>query len=240
MKTKILLIVAALLVFSSIEFAQVKVTAKLVNYSRPKTVENENKREFSITYPVVSGANGKKIEAILNYEKTFDFKLKDQQSGEDTWLDSCDFVIKYSRNSILDVMLQMEGSGAYPSVSTKYVVINTKTGTRVKPADVFIKLDDLAAMIKKVQKAEMKKAQADYKKDPDSADFDSSEYFNRADFKAENLWAFTVADNGVTFHYNYEFPHALLALQPVGDYFYSWKQLKPYIKNNGLFNQFSS
>jgi hypothetical protein len=240
MKTKFLLFATFLFTFSIIGIAQLKVTAKLVNYKRPNSVANENKREFSITYPVVSGANGKKIEALLNYEKTFDFKLKDQQSGEDTWLDSCDFVIKYSKNSVLDVMLLMEGSGAYPSLSTKYVVINTKTGTRVKPADVFIKLDDLAAMIKKTQTAEMKKAKIDYKKDPESADFDASEYFNRADFKAENLWAFTVADNGVTFHYNYEFPHVALALQPLGDYFYSWKQLKPYIKTNGLFNQFSS
>jgi hypothetical protein len=239
MKTKILLIVTALLAFSSVEFAQVKVTPKKVVYNRPKTVENEYKRKFEITYPMVAGANGKKIEAILNYEKTFDFKLKDQQSGEDTWLDSCDFKVNYNKNNILDVELFMEGSGAYPSTTNKYLVVNSKTGTRVKPADVFIKQDELAAMIKKAQKAEMKKAQADYKKDPDSADFDASEYFNNADFKADNLWAFTVGDKGITFRYNYEFPHVALALQPVGDYFYSWSQLKPYIKTDGLFATFS-
>jgi hypothetical protein len=187
----------------------------------------------------VAGVNGKKIEAILNYEKTFDFKLKNQQSGEDTWLDSCDFKVNYNKNNILDVELFMEGSGAYPSTTNKYLVVNSKTGTRVKPADVFIKQDELAAMIKKAQKAEMKKAQADYKKDPDSADFDASEYFNNADFKADNLWAFTVSDKGVTFRYNYEFPHVALALQPVGDYFYSWSQLKTYIKSDGLFATFA-
>jgi hypothetical protein len=239
MKTKILLIVTALLAFSSVEFAQVKVTPKKVAYNRPKTVENEYKRKFEITYPVVAGVNGKKIEAILNYEKTFDFKLKNQQSGEDTWLDSCDFKVNYNKNNILDVELFMEGSGAYPSTTNKYLVVNSKTGTRVKPADVFIKQDELAAMIKKAQKAEMKKAQADYKKDPDSADFDAGEYFNNADFKADNLWAFTVGDKGITFRYNYEFPHVALALQPVGDYFYNWSQLKPYIKTDGLFARFS-
>jgi hypothetical protein len=239
MKTKILLIIAILSALSVIGFAQVKVTAKLVNYKRPNSVVNEYKREFSITYPVVAGANGKKIEAILNYEKTFDFKMKDQLSGEDTWLDSCDFKVNYNKNDILDVLLMMEGSGAYPSGSSKYVVINSKTGTRVKPADVFVKLDELAAMIKKAQKSEMKKAAADYKKDPDSADFDASEYFNNADFKAENLWAFTVSDKGITFHYDYEFPHVMLALQPLGDYFYGWNTLKPYLKTDGLFGKFA-
>jgi hypothetical protein len=239
MKTKILLIVTALFAFSSVGFAQVKVTPKKVAYNRPKTVQNEYKRKFEITYPVVAGANGKKIEAILNCEKTFEFKIKEQQSGEDTWLDSCDFTVNYNKNNVLDVTLFMEGSGAYPSTSSKYLIVNTKNGTRVKPADVFVKLDELAAMIKKAQKAEMKKASVDYKKDPDSADFDASEYFNNADFKAENLWAFTVADKGITFHYDYEFPHVILALQPSGTYFYSWSKLKPYIKTDGLFGKFA-
>ncbi len=239
MKTKILLIITILSAFSIVEFAQVKVSPKKVAYKRPNSVENEYKRKFEIIYPIVAGANGKKIEAILNYEKTFDFKLKDQQSGEEQWLDSCDFAVNYNKNNVLDVTLLMEGSGAYPSVSTKYLVVNSKTGTRVKPADVFIKQDELAAMIKKAQTAEMKKAKAEYKKDPDSADFDPSEYFNNADFKAENLWAFTVSDKGITFRYNYEFPHVVLALQPSGDYFYNWNQLKPYIKTDGLFAPFA-
>jgi hypothetical protein len=235
MKTKILLIVATLLAFSSIGFAQVKITPKKVAYNRPKTVENEYKRKFEITYPIVAGANGKKIEAILNYEKTFDFKLNDQKSGEDQWLDSCDFKVNYNKNNILDVLLFMEGSGAYPSTTTKYLIVNSKNGTRVKPADVFVKLDTLAAMIRKAQILEMKKASADYLKDPDATDFASNEYFDRADFKAENLWAFTVSDKGITFHYDYEFPHVALALQPSGTYFYGWSKLKPYIKTDGPF-----
>lgn len=239
MKKKIILLAALILAFSSVEFAQVKITPKKVTYKRPKTVENEYKQKFELNYPIVSGANGKKIEAILNYEKTFDFKLKEQQSGEDFWLDSCDFTVNYNKNNVLDVTLLMEGSGAYPSVSTKYLVINTSNGTRVKPSDVFIKLDELAAKVKKAQQAEMKKAEIELKNNPDSADFDGSEYFSRADFKAEHLWAFTVSDNGITFHYNYEFPHVALALQPDGNYFYSWSQLKNYLKKDGLFAQFT-
>jgi hypothetical protein len=242
MKTKFYLSFLTFLIlaaFSIVGFAQIKITSKKVAYNRPKTVENEYKRKFEINYPIVAGANGKKIEAILNYEKTFEFKLADQTKGEETWLDSCDFTVNYNKNNVLDVSLFMEGSGAYPSTTTKYLVVNAKTGTRVKPADVFIKQDDLATMIKKAQKAEMKKANADYLKDPDAKDFSGNEYFSRADFKAENLWAFTVGDKGITFRYNYEFPHVALALEPSGDYFYTWKQLKPYIKTDGLFAQFA-
>jgi hypothetical protein len=240
MKTKIILIAVVIFAFSSLIFAQsVKITPKKVTYKRPSTVENEYKRSFEINYPKIAGANGAKIEAILNYEKTFEFKLTDQTKGDETWVDSCDYVVNYNKNNILDVTLLMEGSGAYPSTSTKHLIVNTKTGTRVKPVDVFIKQNELAAMVKKAQTAETKKAKADYKKNPDAADFDGSEYFNNADFKADNLWSFTVSDKGITFHYDYEFPHVALALQPDGEYFYSWNQLKPYIKTDGLFAQFA-
>ncbi|MCU0238071.1 MAG: hypothetical protein MUC29_01405 [Pyrinomonadaceae bacterium] len=239
MKTKFLLIITFLLAFSAVGFAQIKIATKKVDYKRPKTVENENKRSFYIVYPKVAGASGAKIEAILNYEKAFDFKLKEQQSGEDFWLDSCDFVVNYNKNNILGVELYMEGSGAYPSTSVKRFVINTKTATRVKPTDVFVKPDELAAMIKKAQTAEMKKAKEEYKKDADAQDLVDNEYFTNADYKAENLWVFTVSDKGITFHYDYEFPHVILALQPEGNYFYNWTQLKPFIKKDGLFSQFA-
>lgn len=238
MKTKFLLTIVFLLTISIVGFAQIKISTKKVDYKRPKTVEMEHKRSFYIVYPKISGANAAKIEAILSYEKNFDFKLKEQISGEDFWLNSCDFVVNYNKNNILGVELYMEGSGAYPSTSIKNIVVNTKNGTRVKPNDVFTNQNGLAAMVKKAQKAEMKKATAEYLKDPDAKDFSSDEFFNNADFKAKNLDDFTISEKGITFHYDYGFPHVALALQPDGEYFFTWKQLKPYIKSNGIFAQF--
>jgi hypothetical protein len=92
-------------------------------------------------------------------------------------------------------------------------------------------------MIKKSQQAEIKRESARLKKE--EPDFDASEYFDNATYKAENLSDFTVSNKGITFHYDYGFPHVALALQPDGEYFFSWTTLKPYIKSSGLFSQFA-
>lgn len=235
MKTKIILLFALIFAFTSISFAQsVKITSKKVTYKRGKNAP-EYKRSFEIIYPVIGGVNGKKIEAILNYEKNFDFKIQDEIK-ELFWLESADYTVNYNKNNILDVTLFIEGSGAYPSGSSKYLVVNTKTGTRVKPSDVFTNLSGLAALGAKAQQAEMKTEAARIKKD--EPDFDPGEYFNNAKFTTENLWAFTVSDKGIMFHYDYGFPHVAQALQPDGEYSFTWTELKPFIKKDGLFGVF--
>ncbi len=240
MKIRIFLLVAILLAFSSIEFAQtVKITPKQVSYNRPKTIENEYKRSFKITYPKVSGASGKKIESVLNYEKIFDYKLKYQIRGEDTWLDEISYDVNYNKNGILDVLISMEGSGAYPSVTNRYFVVNTKSGSRVRPVDVFTNLAALASKAKAKQKAEVRKTKAELKADPEAADFDASEYFNNAKFMSKDLNEFSVSEKGVTFRYDYGFPHVALAYQPSGEYFFTWKELRPFIKKGSLFAQFA-
>lgn len=236
MKTKFLLVTIFLLTISFASFAQIKISTKKVYYKRPKTVEMEHKRSFYIVYPKISGANATKIESILSYEKNFDFKLKEQISGEDFWLNSCDFVLNYNKNNILGIELYMEGSGAYPSTSVKHIVVNTKNGTQIKPIDVFTNLNGLAALVKKAQKAEINRETERLKKE--EPDFDASEYFNNADYNVKNVSDFAISEKGLVFHYDYGFPHVVLALQPEGNYFFNWKQLKPYIKSNGIFAQF--
>ena len=84
----------------------------------------------------------------------------------------------------------------------------------------------------------MKQAVAYYKKDPEDAKFDASEYFGRARFTAVELNAFSPNDKGVTFYYDYEFPHFAAGMQPDGAYFFSWGELKPFVKKDGVFGRF--
>jgi hypothetical protein len=238
MKTKFTLLIAALVAFSTLGFAQsVKITPKKTTYKRPATTEIEYKRTFTITRPIVAGLSGKKIEAILNYEKLFSLSIKEEQT-DSTWLDDAGFETTYNKNGILGVNLFIEGSAAYPSLNSRKVVIDSKWGTLVTPQTVFVNLPGLLAKADKRLQAEIKKANADYKKDPDSADFDSSEYFGKAKFTAKNLNEFSVSDKGVTLMYNYDFPHVALALQPLGEYFFTWAEMKPYIKSGSIFSQF--
>jgi hypothetical protein len=235
MKNKIFLFVGLILAFTSIGLAQsVKITSQKVTYKRGKAAP-EHKRSFEIIYPKITGPNGRKIEAILSYEKNFDFKIQNE-IREIYWLETADYSVNYNDNFILDVTLFIEGTGAYSSSSSKYLVINTKTGTRIKPSDVFINLNGLAELGKEAQKKEIKLETERIKKE--EPDFVPGHYFDDADFTTKNLWAFTVSNKGLTFHFNYQFPNFAKALQPAGDYFFSWADLKPFIKPTGLFGQF--
>jgi hypothetical protein len=240
MKIKFLLCLLFVFAFSSFTFAQsVKITPKKTVYKRKNPEEADYKRSFTITYPKVSGVSAnlvKKIEANLSFEKAFEFSLKDE-INTDYGLDSADFTVLYNKFGILNVELSEEVSGAYPSTINKSIVINTKTGERVKAADIFVKLSELAAKVKKSQAAEIKKGIAVMKKE--SPDIENpAEYFNNSDYTAENLDDFSISDKGITFRYDYEFAHVMLALQPDGRFFYSWAQLRPFIKRGGLLGRF--
>lgn len=240
MKIKILLCLVCVFAFSSFTFAQsVKITSRKTVYKRKNPEASDYKRTFTITYPKVSGVSAaliKKIEANLSFEKAFEFSLRDEISTS-YGLDSADFTVLYNKFGILNVELSEDVSGAYPSTYNKSVVINTKTGERVKAADIFTKLSELAAKVKKSQAAEIKKGIALLKKENIDAE-NAAEYFNNTDYKTENLDDFSVSDKGITFRYDYEFAHAMLALQPDGRFFYSWAQLKPFIKRDGLLARF--
>lgn len=240
MKTKTLLVLLFVFAFSTFAFSQtVKIIPKKTVYKRKNPEATDYKKSFTITYPRVSGVSAavaKKIEANLSYEKAFEFSLKDEINTEYA-LDSADFQIIYNKFGILNVELWEEVSGAYPSTYNKSIVINTKSGERVKAADVFTKLAELTAKVKKAQAMDIKKGIAEIKKEASDVE-DPMEFFNNTEYTRENLDDFSVSDKGITFRYDYEFPHVALALQPNGRFFFSWAQLKPFIKPDGLLARF--
>lgn len=239
MKIKSLLCLLFVLAFSFAGFAQtVKITPKKTSYKRPKPIV-DFKKSFTVIYPKISGLTptlNKKVETAVSYEKNFDFNLRDE-INEIQWLEEASYEADYNKNGILGLTLTMSGTGAYPSVYSKPVIVNLKTGNKVQPADVFIKLNELAAKNKKAQQNEIKKILAEFKKEYPNEEY-PTDFFENADFKAENLKEFTVSDKGVTFWYDYGFPHAAKALQPEGRYFFSWAELKPFIKRDGLLARF--
>ena len=237
---KSLLFLLLLLTFSTANFAQsVKITGKKITYTRPKPI-SDYKKTFTVNYPKVKAATtvlSKKIENTISFAKVLSLNIQEEK-GEYQWLEAADYDVNYNKNGILSIYLSMEGTAAYPSSVGKTVVVNLKTGNQVKPAEIFTNLNGLAAEIKKRQQLEIKQAKEDYKKDSETADFDASEYFDTADFKIENLEGFSVSADGVTFTYDYGFPHVIQALQPSGNYILTWAELKPFIKRGGLLEKF--
>ena len=240
MRTKLFLITLIIFSLSVINFAQsVVITPKKTTYKRPKPLA-DFKKSFTVIRPQVKGINAttaKKVETTISYEKNFEFSVK-EEINEIQWLEEANYTVDYNKNGILGVTLSVSGSGAYPSESSKPVIVNLKTGTKVLAKDVFVELSELAAKGKQAQKAEIKKAIVEIKKEnPDEEN--PASLFENSNFTVNNLDEFSVSDKGITFWYDYDFPHVIQAFQPEGRYFFSWAQLKPFIKRDDLLAQFS-
>ena len=239
MKNKLIILLILTAALSVSALAQVTITAKKVTYKRPKPMV-DFKKSFTITYPKIKAATSalsKKIEAVLSYEKVFDFKLREEMN-DIQWLEEASYDVNYNANKMLSISLTIQGSGAYPSGSTKYIVLNTATGTRVRPTDVSTHLSGLLAKLVKMKDAEVKKTITDIKNAPATKEDDVSGIFNVSEtYNKVELDEFEIDENGVTFRHDYGFPHVALALQPPGEFFLTWKELKPYIKSGGLLSR---
>lgn len=239
MKIKLLLFPILLVVFSTAVFTQsVVITSKKTTYTRKKPIM-DFKKTFTVNRPVVKAATpalSKKIQTAISPEKVLMFNLQEELT-EIQWLEEADYEVLYNKNGILTVSLLMTGTGAYPT-TYKNVVVNIKTGTTVKAADVFTNLKGLAAFVKKQQVEEVKASIEEIKKDKDFNEPNPESLFESTNFEVINLEDFSVNDEGVIFKYDYGFPHVIEALEPGGSYQFSWKQLKPFIKPTGLFGQF--
>lgn len=243
MKAKITFIMAIAAFACSGVYAQsvTMLNPKKVTYKRPKPIA-DFKKTFTVTYPKVKAATpalSKKIEAALSYEKAFDFKISEEIS-EIQWLENASYTVEYNADTMLSVSLTIEGTGAYPSNSTRYVVVNTSTGMRVRPGDIFTNTKGLLAKLTKMKDDEVKKAIADIKADPETKDDDVSVLFSDSEeYHKVSLDEFHIDENGVVFHHNYGFPHVAQAIQPSGEFFLTWAELKPFIKSGGLLSKFA-
>jgi hypothetical protein len=192
----------------------------------------ERKRAI-INYPVVVGPRNspvlRKIRALFDFKNIFDTSLAEYRA--DTWLSEFDYKVNYNRNFILDITFTQEGIGAYPDTQTKHFAINLRNGELIGATDAFnsSSLEKLAALVDAKLQSENQATIRDSGDDRETA----RDLLKDLKFKASNLNDFSVSAKGITFLYDAEFPHVVQALQPVGQYFFSFAELKPYIKRAG-------
>lgn len=239
MKKISLIVLVGVLLAATICGQSVKVAPRKVTYKRPKPMM-DFKKEFSVTYPKVSGVPrplALKIEKTISYASVLNLQVKDEL-GEYQWLEEATYEVDYNKRGILSVYLSLEGTGAYTSSFGKNVVVDLRTGNRATPAGVFVNLDRLVALCRKMQEEEMKAALENIEKEEPGFLESAKESFKFSDFKRANLDWFLIDDEGVTFVYDYGFPHIAQALEPDGRYFFGWAELKPFIRRSGLLGKF--
>lgn len=139
----------------------------------------------------------------------------------------------YNDHSIICIKRVAEYMGAYPSTGISYYDFDTRTGERITAKDILIasKMQDL------VEECNNRIAYA-IKDSRLTVASEDTEAFNsgiesRASFTVKNLDEFFMKNDRVIFHYDFDFIHALKALQPNGDIAFTAQQLRPYIKPDG-------
>jgi len=236
MKIKPLLLTVLILITGSAALGQsVVITGKKITYTRRKP-DSEYKKTFTINYPKVKAATpalSRKIEAAISYRSILGLNLQEELTTAQ-WLDEADYEVVFNKNGVLCIDLTISGAAAYPDGVTKTAVVDIKKGTLVKTSDIFTDLPGLAAMVRKAQKKEIEEAVAEIKKNPEFQQEDPADLFKEADFRRKNLEGYSINDKGVTFKYDYGFPHVIQALQPEGNFFFTWEQLRPFLVPGGL------
>jgi hypothetical protein len=198
------------------------------------------RRKAIVRYPIVQGLTDpaalRRIQNALAMKNVFGSDLVEYR--QEAGLLSFDYQVNYNKNYLLDIAFTDETEGAYPETHTKHFLLSLRTGRVIKAADAFNpeSLPALTRLADRKLKDEIKELlQAN--EDDKSSDADQKsmvrDQLGELKFDVNNLDEFSVNDQGVTFLYDAGFPHAIRALQPDGEYFFSYAELRPYIKRNG-------
>jgi hypothetical protein len=202
-----------------------------------------NKKRATISYPVVSGLNPavlKRVRSLFEFKNIFDYSL--QEYRDDSWLEEFDYVVNHNANSLLDITFTQSGSGAYPDDQSKHLLINLKNGRLIKASDAFVPSanSELVTKVNAKLQSELKailKSLSDSKSDPEEVRI-AQEAQEPLQYKIEDLDNFSVGMRGITFLYDVGYPHVIQAFEPVGHYFFSFAELKHYIRPDGPLGQF--
>jgi hypothetical protein len=217
---------------------------RLVLMRPPEIVKRfPHKKQAVVNYPVMSGLNPvvlRGVRALFDFKNIFDYSLKEYR--EDAWLEEFDYVVNHNANHLLDITFSQSGSGAYPDQHTKHFLIDLRSGKLLKAADVFVpeKIPQLTANVDLKLRAELKQILEELRAShSDAEDLKmASDAQEPLTYAPGDLDSFSVGNKGVTFLYDAGYPHAIQAFAPNGRYFFTYAELKPFIKPDGPLGQF--
>ncbi|MDQ1729379.1 MAG: hypothetical protein QOD33_1504 [Pyrinomonadaceae bacterium] len=202
------------------------------------------KRTATVTYPVIGGSLNsavlRKVRSLLEVKNIFDSSLGDYRT--EAWLTEFSFKVNYNQNYILDLTFSQNGSAAYPDSQTRHFAIDLRNGTTIKASDVFSadKRVALANLVNRKLQAELKaivKSLAESKSHAEDIRI-AQEAQEPLEFTVADLDNFSVGARGITFLYDAGYPHAIQAFEPNGSYFFSYSELRPFIKRESVLGQF--
>ena len=137
-----------------------------------------------------------------------------------------DYTVGHNADGLLDVTIVHETLGAYADSYGEHFLFDTTTGARLTAAELFRAdaLPKLAATLDARLQAELAAARTDR---TDCVDADADPF--QGEFTVDRLQEVGVGATGVVFDYDYDFPHAIQACEPVGTFTFSLDELADYL-----------
>jgi hypothetical protein len=198
-------------------------------------------KQAIVRYPIASGLADavltKKVQEAISLKQVLGQSLAEMQKDYlgNSWLNEVSYTVNYNQDNILDLTYLVSGSAAYPSSYEKHVSVSLKTGKVLRARDLF-KAEGVRAIaqtIEPMMQQEILQKIAEFgKEDPDI----NRDLFAKHHFQAKNVEEFTIGKTGVTFLYNFDFPHVIKAAEPSGAYLMPYSKLARYIRQDGALN----
>jgi opacity protein-like surface antigen len=197
-------------------------------------------RRAILHYPQLSGLTDpevlKKVQMAIDLPAVLDEPLEaiKQNYNQYYWLTGVNYQVNYNQNGIFDVTYEISGLGAYPSTSEKQISVSLISGKVLRAEDLFKveSLGVLARLLDQALQAEIKAGIAKVK--AAEPDLDAEQMFRNRRYRVHHLNNFSITPQGVTFRYDYGFPHVALAYEPAGRFALTYGELQPYLKPTGV------
>ncbi len=222
------------------QLEQATLTAKtaIFTWGKPGGDRSEY-REAKLSYPVIINVPEPelqdKIQDSISLKSAFGRSLTEMEAEfkEAHWLTSLDYTVNYNDNALLSLTYTSSGLAAYPSTYVRYRSVNLITGSILRVQDLFT-TEGLGSIALQVDKQLQDAINVKTSKlgTSNTEGIDPSIYKSHR-FRIKNLNDFTITPNGIIFHYEFGFPHALIAAEPKGDFLMTYAQLKSYAKPSG-------
>jgi hypothetical protein len=143
------------------------------------------------------------------------------------------FDVNFNSSGILDITIRIDFVGAYPSTFEHYFSFDASTGERLGIGDLILdgKLEDLAGILDTQLQENIQAAVEVYCLGPDGL---APDLYSSGRFEAADLESFSILEDGIEFHYEFGFPHMILAAEPEGEIFLSFEEIGTFLDPEGL------
>lgn len=164
-----------------------------------------------------------------------------QTASQHLTLTEAKFEVGLNDGRFLVLTFTSEILGAYPWTLYRRIVIDRETVAILAPSAAFTDADGLCRLLDRKLQAEIASSIKGADVKPGDSLYEEYRFEEpdvRRQFRERNLPGFIIGTKGVTFFYDYAFPHVGKASEPSGKFFLSWKEMKPFITPDGPFGKF--